>query len=395
MSAKTQSQLGVVRVVPVVQSYAWGKLGKNSKVAQLAGHTIDEDTPYAELWMGTHPSGPSTIYESKQSLKDFIGEELPFLFKVLSIRTALSIQAHPNKGLAAQLHKERPKDYKDANHKPEMACAVTAFEAMCGFRRFTDIARNLEDTPELRKLVGETLAQRFVQGPSKELLKEVFTQVMTATPEDIQTQVRALVGRLKPGVSSGRDLDIPELILRLQAQFGDDVGLFAPYLLHCFRMSPGECMFLCPDEPHAYISGDCVECMACSDNVVRAGLTPKMRDTATLCSMLTYRPCDVEVNRGHSLNTYTTLYGPPEEHKKTFPEFRLARTALPSNTTYSLPTFQNHSLLLVYEGEGALGSQTLSPGVVLFVPQYSKLEVVSRGELLLFQCFSDSLSAAL
>ena len=33
---------------------------------------------------------------------------------------------------------------------------------------------------------------------------------------------------------------------------------------------------------------DCVECMACSDNVVRAGLTPKFKDKQTLCDMLTY-----------------------------------------------------------------------------------------------------------
>jgi mannose-6-phosphate isomerase class I len=29
--------------------------------------------------------------------------------------------------------------------------------------------------------------------------------------------------------------------------------------------------------------------MACSDNVVRAGLTPKFKDVAVLCDMLTYR----------------------------------------------------------------------------------------------------------
>ena len=30
------------------------------------------------------------------------------------------------------------------------------------------------------------------------------------------------------------------------------------------------------------------QAMATSDNVVRAGLTPKLRDTAVLCSSLTY-----------------------------------------------------------------------------------------------------------
>lgn len=37
---------------------------------------------------------------------------------------------------------------------------------------------------------------------------------------------------------------------------------------------------------------DCIECMACSDNVVRAGLTPKYKDVETLCEMLNYKGDD-------------------------------------------------------------------------------------------------------
>lgn len=46
---------------------------------------------------------------------------------------ALSIQAHPDKELAKNLHKRHPNLYKDDNHKPEMALAITQFEALCGF----------------------------------------------------------------------------------------------------------------------------------------------------------------------------------------------------------------------------------------------------------------------
>merc|ERR1719473_1025093 len=59
---------------------------------------------------------------------------LPFLFKILSVRTALSIQAHPDKLLAAELHVRHPDQYKDDNHKPEMAVAITPFEALCSFQ---------------------------------------------------------------------------------------------------------------------------------------------------------------------------------------------------------------------------------------------------------------------
>lgn len=110
-------------------------------MAQLDGGKVAEEQPYAELWMGTHPSGPSRMHDTNENLSNYIGEELPFLFKVLSVRTALSIQAHPNKTLATQLHKENPSMYKDPNHKPELALAVSPFEAMCGFRALSEIAQ--------------------------------------------------------------------------------------------------------------------------------------------------------------------------------------------------------------------------------------------------------------
>lgn len=52
---------------------------------------------------------------------------------MLSVAKALSIQAHPDKKLAEVLHALRPSTYKDGNHKPEMAIAVTEFRAICGF----------------------------------------------------------------------------------------------------------------------------------------------------------------------------------------------------------------------------------------------------------------------
>ena len=76
--------------------------------------------------MGTHPSNPSKDVQTQRTLLDLVqdnqalmsqgiskrfGQKLPFLFKVLSIRKALSIQAHPNKKLAEQLHAKDPKNY--------------------------------------------------------------------------------------------------------------------------------------------------------------------------------------------------------------------------------------------------------------------------------------------
>lgn len=76
--------------------------------------------------MGTHPSLPSKDVETQRTLLDLVqdnqalvgreiaeryGNKLPFLFKVLSIQKALSIQAHPNKKLAEQLHARDPRNY--------------------------------------------------------------------------------------------------------------------------------------------------------------------------------------------------------------------------------------------------------------------------------------------
>lgn len=80
------------------------------------------------------------------------GGELPFLLKILSIRQALSIQAHPDKDRARQLHEVAPDKYPDPNHKPEMVIALREFEGLCGFRPFSTIQSWVMKVPELQKV---------------------------------------------------------------------------------------------------------------------------------------------------------------------------------------------------------------------------------------------------
>jgi mannose-6-phosphate isomerase len=63
--------------------------------------------------------------------------------------------------LAEKLHAERPHVYKDANHKPEMAVALSVFEALSGFVTVPELAAALTAVPELRATVGETVASDF------------------------------------------------------------------------------------------------------------------------------------------------------------------------------------------------------------------------------------------
>jgi len=117
-----------------IQNYDWGKKGSSSAVANLIfkeKEAIDEGVCFAELWIGTHPNGPSFVERNGQLLSDFLrdhpkfmGEDLlnrfdeaksfqlPFLFKILSIEKALSIQAHPDKLLASQLFEKSPQLYR-------------------------------------------------------------------------------------------------------------------------------------------------------------------------------------------------------------------------------------------------------------------------------------------
>lgn len=61
-----------------VQKYAWGVPGMKSSVAQLAKAAspefeVSEEETFAELWMGTHPSGPSVIKGNNKIRKDMQG----------------------------------------------------------------------------------------------------------------------------------------------------------------------------------------------------------------------------------------------------------------------------------------------------------------------------------
>ena len=121
-----------------------------------------------------------------------------------------------------------------------------------------------------------------------------------------------------------------------------------------------QALYLAANEPHAYISGDCVECMATSDNVVRAGLTPKLRDVDVLCGMLTYQAGDPVILKGEAADARTKTYAPP------FDEFMLERIELPAGETYELRKTQGPCVILAVEGEAKAGEVDLARGAVAY-----------------------------
>jgi mannose-6-phosphate isomerase len=410
--------------------------------------------------MGTHSTLPSRVIppsadSSSQDIElashlgkypDLIGKQvrerfdqaesssqatLPFLFKVLSIGKALSIQAHPDKKLAKKLHAEKPKMYKDDNHKPEMAIALTPFKGFCGFRPLEQIAEYLSSVPEFKTIVQpsdqllkevDDLTRQIKGGKAdeeakKKLLRQIFKQLMEADESNVQKQVQAICQRYRTSLDNSEKLEVDDklaqLVCTLNEQFPDDIGVFCSFVLNVSELQAGESMFLMANEPHAYLEGDIMECMAASDNVVRAGLTPKARDVQVLVDMLTYTdepshkklmkataflPDDSSDNcsrykgdKGPSL-----LYDPPIE------EFSVVMTTMrKGDAAETQRAINGPSILIITSGSGTLTSlpsseskaeerffELTKPGQVFFIGAQTKIKLQAKdAELVTFRAF--------
>ncbi|XP_065854505.1 mannose-6-phosphate isomerase 1-like [Euphorbia lathyris] len=403
-----------------VQNYDWGKLGTDSQVARLyelnSASKIQLDKSYAELWMGTHESGPSFVVDSGMengaavgppcvTLKKWIaknpdvlgdkvlhkwGCDLPFLFKVLSIAKPLSIQAHPDKELAKMLHKLHSDVYKDDNHKPEMALAITKFEALCGFISTKELKDVLQNIPEIVELVGSADANKYLsmneedkEEKLKGVLRSMFTQLMSANKEMTSKVISKLKNRLHMESQVRQLTDKEQLVLRLEKLYPTDIGVVSAFFFNHVKLNPGQALCLGANEPHAYIHGECIECMATSDNVVRAGLTPKFRDIQTLCSMLTYKQGMPEILKGFPLNPYVTRYLPP------FDEFEVDSCILPGKASAVFPAIPGPSIFVVIAGDGEMetgsSKETVNEGDVIFAPSNVEINITTASKLHLYR----------
>lgn len=356
-----------------VKQYHWGKVGEDNFIARFhavgSGNAtndggtaskesivskqdhIDRNKPLAELWFGSHPSGPASIIVGHQriGLDAFLTKQpemvcgidryqkfnktLPFLFKILSVGQSLSLQAHPDKKLAQILHQKDPKNYPDPNHKPELAIALTDFEVLCDFRPIREIVNFITVLKPLRLVLGEknckylteALGNNNNQSPSRKLddskrlaLADCFRSLLNCNKETIIRETKSLLSNSEN--FNKIDKGLLKLICDLDKLYPGDPGVFAPFFLNYIKLAPGQAVYLKANKLHAYLKGECIECMACSDNVVRAGLTTKYRDVETLLGMLDYESVKSSGDillKGieHPSNPTVISFAPTEEFK--------------------------------------------------------------------------------
>ena len=257
-----------VRVVEgVVQHYDWGDPAFIPTLLGVAG----KGRPWAELWLGTHPNGP-TVLDDGTPLEALTGV-LPYLLKVLSAAAPLSLQVHPSADRAAEGFEQGV--FGDPHPKPELLVALTEFEAFCGVR--PEAA-----TVDLLRAIGAT----------------ELADVVAST--DVRHAMTGLYrGDIDPGptIEACRAAPGPEAawVSTLADRYPNDPSVAVTLLLNHVTLRPGEALHLTAGNLHGYLRGSGIELMRSSDNVVRGGLTSKHVDVDLLLELVDPTPLEQPV----------------------------------------------------------------------------------------------------
>lgn len=366
-----------MKVVPIEgapRDYAWGS---RTEIQRLLGRTPD-GAPLAELWFGAHPQDPSPAPAHDTSLDELIGADpegmlgrrcvdrfgrhLPYLLKVLAADKALSIQVHPTREQArdgyerenaAGIALDAPdRNYRDDNHKPELLCALTPFDALCGFRPVADTLALLAewDLPELG------FVREVLQGDDP--LRSAFSALLTH--DDPAPIVEAVTRRAMDAH------DGPLRAARMAAADAPgDVGVVLTLLLNYVRLDPGEAIYLGAGNVHAYLRGMGVEIMANSDNVLRCGLTGKHVDVPELLAITDFTPLGEP--------RWPSVGG---RFEVSVPDFALSRLELEEPTGLA---DDGPCIVLCTSGEASVGDVPVAAGHAAFVPAGLQTTIAGAG----------------
>ncbi|MFE3169567.1 mannose-6-phosphate isomerase, class I [Streptomyces sp. NPDC059224] len=372
------------RLDNTIRPYAWGS---PTAIPTLLG-VEPSGEPQAEMWMGAHRGAPSRT--ARGTLVDVVdanpkaelgeaavakfGPRLPFLLKILAAGAPLSLQVHPNLEQAREGYEDEERrgipvdaphrNYKDANHKPELICALTEFDGLCGFRA-------PEQSAGLLAALGVDSLKPYVDllraHPEEAALREVLTAILSADREEMAhtvAETAAACARLGGEYQPYADI---------AHHYPGDPGVIAALLLNHVRLQPGEALFLGAGIPHAYLDGLGVEIMANSDNVLRCGLTPKHVDVPELLRVVRFEAGDAGVLRPEAAPDGEEVYETPID------EFRLSRYVLPEGAAPHDLTLPTPQILLCTAGVVRAGEEELAPGGSVFVPAGEKAEVSGAG----------------
>lgn len=392
----------IYRLQNRIQPYAWGS---HDFIAELRGKAAPTSEPEAEMWMGAHPSAPSEALgeDGHESLLELLSADpgamlgetvarrfrtLPFLLKVLAAEQPLSLQAHPSltqarEGFANEERLNVPRsdpsrNYKDANHKPELVVALTPFSALCGFRPLTSTQRLLAelDLPAITRALTPRASET-----SEQTLERAFTSWLTAPASETAPLVSALAHRASE-LMRGSSAFAAELgwLVRLAALHPRDAGCLCASLLNLVELSPGQALYLPAGNLHAYLKGAAIEIMASSDNVLRGGLTSKHVDVAELLRVLDFSEATVHPLEPRARGPSEVFYATPAQ------EFELSSFELGGELT--VRASHGPEILLVTRGAVSLGAGehrlTLSSGQSAFVPG-SVVAYELRGDATVFR----------
>ena len=384
----SKSNMRIFKLRNQIFEYAWGS---KTFIPHLQGKDEPSQEPQAELWMGTHSMGTSRILTNgrEESLleiirrdpKGMLGEniarkfnnELPFLFKVLAAAHPLSIQAHPNKtqakkGFKLENEKDIPlnspeRNYKDNNHKPELICALTNFEVMCGFQPIGDIVERIKYLQ-----LGDHIPESKELGidPSAKNLKKMFSKLMSKHDDSQTKKISILVNRIAElPPRDEKEASIFRWITRLAAIYPKDMGVFSPLFLNVLKLRKGEALFIEAGVLHTYLSGCGVEIMANSDNVLRAGLTHKKIDLYNLIKILKFDDTGLKkVQPEYDKNEY--IYPTPVK------EFQLSKIVTKEKDPFVNSDISSAEIILCTEGKGLIkwsgSTLELKHGESVFIP---------------------------
>jgi mannose-6-phosphate isomerase len=392
---------GMNRLLNTIRPYAWGS---TTAIPELLG-TPPTGEPQAELWMGAHPGAPSRLDRGDgpvpldalidadpaaelgdATVKRF-GPRLPFLLKVLAAGAPLSVQVHPDlaqakAGYADEEARGIPlnaphRNYKDANHKPEMLVALSPFDGLCGFRRPAEAAA-LIDALGIGSLAP--YADILRAHPEDRALREVLAAVLGADPaamaDTVHTAAEA-AARLAATPATPYAADYAAYA-KAARSFPGDRGVIAAMLLNHVRLQPGEALYLGAGVPHAYLDGLGVEIMANSDNVLRCGLTPKHIDVPELLRIVRFEADDPGVLRPEATPDGEELYAAPID------EFRLSRYVLAPGSDPRTLDQGTPQILLCTAGQARLRSQNgtalaLERGESCWIPAGERTELTGEG----------------